>query len=58
MKKYEYQINMKFGDRVISACGIKGALTAHNLPTLLRRIIRKHSIKLEQIVLSFQPTDL
>ena len=58
MKKYSYQINMKFGNKTISACGIKGAITAHNLPTLLRRIVKKHNIKLEQIVLTFQPTEL
>ncbi len=58
MKKFEYQINMKFNKGVISACGIKGALVAHNLPTLLRRIIKKHNINLDQIVLTFQLTEV
>jgi hypothetical protein len=54
MAKYEFQINMRFGEFVISACGAKGVVRAPSLPELLRRIMRKFHIRLDQIVFTFQ----
>jgi len=54
MVKYEFQVNMKYSERVISACGVLGVVVAPSLPELLRRIMRKFHIRLDQIVLTFQ----
>jgi hypothetical protein len=59
MKKFEFQVNMGFGLNVMSACGYDGtetiAVSARTLRLLLRKIIKKTGLKIEQIVLSFQP---
>jgi len=61
MKKIEFQVNTGFdkGSYKISAAGYdKGKhliVFASNFPTLLRRIKKVHGLKLEQILLSFQP---
>ena len=52
--KHEFQVNMKFGERVILACGKRGVVSASSLPELLRSIMRKFHIRLDQIVFTFQ----
>jgi len=48
MVKYEFQVNMKYSERV-SACGVLGVVVAPSLPELLRRIMKKFGIRLDQI---------
>ena len=59
MKKYEFQVNMGFGLNMMSACGYVDtktiAVSARTLRLLLRKIIKKTNLKIEQIILSFQP---
>jgi hypothetical protein len=68
MERYKFQVNMHFGKREISAAAMTSLylvegyhgnnfpiITAPNLPVLLRKIKTRCNIKLEQIVLEFQP---
>lgn len=63
MKRYTFQVNMHFGDREICAVAMTllpnwpspVLVPAPNLTTLLRRIKKNCGLKLEEIVLEFQP---
>ena len=56
--KTSLQVNLHFGDHTISACGMFNKemklVTANNFPTLLRKI-KKLGIKVENLILTFQP---
>jgi hypothetical protein len=56
---YEFQVNLHFTDKQVSACGLSptgvAAVFARNLSGLVRQIQKKMGLKLEQIKLSFQP---
>jgi hypothetical protein len=54
-KTHSYQVNLHFGVKVISAAGELGVVTANSLGVLLKKIQKHHNLKLEQIVLTFQP---
>ena len=54
------QVNLHYSEDMISACGIIDGsikvLTAKNFPDLLRQV-RELDIKVENLVLTFQPED-
>jgi hypothetical protein len=57
--KYTFQVNLNFGNS-ISACSLDEnihVIYANNLPNLIKKIKKEHNIKLEQIILTFQPED-
>jgi hypothetical protein len=62
MVKYEFQVNLGFGNRCVSGCGMTPdgvkVFIAPSIRMLLRKIIKKTNIKINQIVLTFQPTPL
>jgi hypothetical protein len=59
-KTYEFQVNLGFGKKTVSACGTGpnglGGFTAPSVRMLLRKIIKKTGIRIEQVVLTFQPS--
>lgn len=65
MKPYEFQINLGYTEKLICGCGIAPnkkqtelavrAYTAPSLRMLLRKIIHKTGLRVEQIVLTFAP---
>jgi hypothetical protein len=54
-KKYEFQVNLHFGEKTMSACGLAHVFQARNLIGLLRKIQKELGLKSEQIILTFQP---
>ena len=58
-KKFEYHVNLRHSPRTISA--YRGdpprLFIAHSVPTLLKTICKKHNLKIEQIILTFQPDE-
>jgi hypothetical protein len=55
MNKYTFQVNLNFGPRVVSAYGKTSFIMATNLKGLIRKIQKKYNLKVEQIILTFQP---
>jgi hypothetical protein len=60
MKKFEFQVNLGYGKKHISGCGYtpEGTMVffATSLRMLLRKIVKKTGIPIEQIALTFQPS--
>jgi hypothetical protein len=58
-KKYEFQVNLHFTDKVVSVCGSAPegprVIFARSLGWIPKAIQKKTGLKLEQIVLTFQP---
>ncbi len=58
MRRTEYQVNLHFGEHSLSAFNFKkGAVFARSLGWLVRRIVKKHGLKAEEIAFTFQPED-
>ncbi len=60
MNKIELQINLHYSDKAISAFGIikdkPRIIIVDNFPTLLDKV-RSFGIKIENLILTFQPED-
>lgn len=60
MKKYEFQVNLGFAKDRVSGCGSTPdgvrAFFAPSLRMLLRKIVKQAGIRIEQVVLTFQPS--
>lgn len=56
---YEFQVNLHFTDRQVSACGLGPdgvrAVFARSLSGVVRQLQKKAGLQLQQIKLSFQP---
>lgn len=62
MVKYKFQVNLNFGERIVSACGLgPGGLPvvvyARSLGWIPRRLMRATGLPLQQLELCFQPED-
>ena len=59
-KKYEFQVNLHYSEDMISASGLLDnemvTLLARNFPDLLKQV-RALNIKVENLILTFQPED-
>jgi hypothetical protein len=58
-KRYDFQVNLHFTDRQVSACGMGPeeclVVFTRSLSGIPKAIQKKTGLRLEQIVLSFQP---
>jgi len=59
LKKHQYHVNLRHTPRSISAYGgdPPRLFVAPSVPSLLKTICKKHNLKIEQIILTFQPVE-
>jgi len=53
--RYIFQINTRYGVKLMSAFGSLGLVIAPSLTVLLRKIMKAFDLRIEQIILEFQP---
>lgn len=53
--RYMFQVNTRFGRKRMSAAGSLGIVTSSSIQHLLKKIMKEFNLRIEQIILEFQP---